>query len=62
MKGKHSIKSKIALKDPQNYEARSNIMWIATWTLNTLVAKGKLQTGWYKILSKEEIVQILKSH
>ena len=35
-------------------------MWIATWALNTLVAKGKQQTGWYKILSKEEIVQILK--
>ena len=37
--------SKIALKDPQNYEARSNIMWIATWALNTLVAKGKA-TDW----------------
>ena len=30
-----------AIKDPNNYEARSNIMWIATWALNTLVAKGK---------------------
>lgn len=37
--------SKIALKDPQDYEARSNIMWIATWALNTLVAKGK-DTDW----------------
>lgn len=37
--------SKIAVKDPQNYEARSNIMWIATWALNTLVAKGKT-TDW----------------
>ena len=37
--------SKIAVKDPQNYEARSNIMWIATWALNTLVAKGK-STDW----------------
>ena len=37
--------SKIALKDLQNYEARSNIMWIATWALNTLVAKGKA-TDW----------------
>lgn len=36
---------KVALKDPQNYEARSNIMWIATWALNTLVAKGKA-TDW----------------
>ena len=33
--------SRIANKDPQNYEARSNIMWTATWALNTLVAKGK---------------------
>ena len=37
--------SKVAVKDPQNYEARSNIMWIATWALNTLVAKGKT-TDW----------------
>ena len=37
--------SKIAVKDPKNYEARSNIMWIATWALNTLVAKGKA-TDW----------------
>lgn len=37
--------SKIAVKDPENYEARSNIMWIATWALNTLVAKGKT-TDW----------------
>lgn len=37
--------SRIAVKDPQNYEARSNIMWIATWALNTLVAKGKT-TDW----------------
>ncbi len=37
--------SRIAVKDPQNYEARSNIMWIATWALNTLVAKGK-STDW----------------
>lgn len=37
--------SRIAIQDPQNYEARSNIMWIATWALNTLVAKGK-STDW----------------
>ena len=37
--------SKIAIKDPENYEARSNIMWIATWALNTLVAMGK-STDW----------------
>lgn len=33
--------SGIAINDPTNYEARSNIMWIATWALNTLTAKGK---------------------
>lgn len=37
--------SRIAVKYPQNYEARSNIMWTATWALNTLVAKGK-STDW----------------
>lgn len=35
--------SRIAVKDPTNYEARSNIMWSATWALNTLVGKGKSQ-------------------
>ena len=33
--------SKIAVKNPNDYEARSNIMWTATWALNTLVAMGK---------------------
>jgi len=37
--------SLIANKNPQDYEARSNIMWTATWALNTLVAKGK-STDW----------------
>lgn len=37
--------SKIAVENPNDYEARSNIMWIATWALNTLVAKGK-STDW----------------
>lgn len=37
--------SRIAAQDPKNYEARSNIMWIATWALNTLVAQGK-STDW----------------
>ncbi|MDE6550938.1 MAG: iron-containing alcohol dehydrogenase [Clostridia bacterium] len=35
----------IAVDNPLDYEARSNIMWIATWALNTLVAKGKT-TDW----------------
>ena len=37
--------SKIAVKNPRDYEARSNIMWTATWALNTLIAKGKT-TDW----------------
>ena len=35
--------SRMAVQDPHNYEARSNIMWIATWALNTLIGKGKTQ-------------------
>ena len=37
--------SRVAIKNPLDYEARSNIMWIATWALNTFVAKGKT-TDW----------------
>ena len=37
--------SRTAIKNPADYEARSNIMWIATWALNTFVAKGKT-TDW----------------
>ena len=33
--------SRVAVKDPLNYEARSNIMWCATWALNTLLKMGK---------------------
>ena len=37
--------SRVANTDMQNYEARSNIMWTATWALNTLVSRGKT-TDW----------------
>lgn len=37
--------SRIANQDPRNYEARSNLMWTATWALNTLVSRGK-STDW----------------
>ena len=37
--------SRAAVEDPQNYEARSNLMWTATWALNTLLSKGKT-TDW----------------
>ena len=37
--------SRIAIQNPEDYEARSNIMWAATWALNTLVSRGK-STDW----------------
>ena len=37
--------SRIANQDPQDYEARSNLMWAATWALNTLISRGKA-TDW----------------
>ena len=37
--------SLIALENPNDYEARSNIMWTATWALNTLIDRGK-STDW----------------
>ncbi|WP_080797467.1 iron-containing alcohol dehydrogenase [Arabiibacter massiliensis] len=37
--------SRAAVADPRDYEARSNIMWAATWALNTLFAMGKA-TDW----------------
>ena len=39
----HSTRA--AVRNPRDYEARSNIMWTATWALNTLVAMGK-STDW----------------
>ena len=37
--------SRVAVANPEDYEARSNIMWTATWALNTLIAMGK-PTDW----------------
>lgn len=37
--------SLIAIDNPNDYEARSNIMWTATWALNTLISRGKT-TDW----------------
>ena len=34
-----------ASANPTDYEARSNIMWTATWALNTLISRGKT-TDW----------------
>lgn len=35
--------SRIAIRNPRDYEARSNLMWAATWALNTLIGRGKRQ-------------------
>lgn len=37
--------SLVAVENPEDYEARSNIMWAATWALNTLISRGKT-TDW----------------
>lgn len=37
--------SRIAFANPEDYEARSNLMWTATWALNTLISRGK-STDW----------------
>ncbi len=37
--------SLVAVDNPQDYEARSNLMWCATWALNTLISRGK-STDW----------------
>ena len=39
------VSSRTAIREPENYEARSNIMWASTWALNTLLAMGK-STDW----------------
>lgn len=35
--------SRVAIKDPEDYEARSNIMWTATWGISSIVGSGKVQ-------------------
>lgn len=39
------VSSRKAKENPKNYEARSNIMWTATWALNGLIDCGK-STDW----------------
>ena len=39
------VSSRKALANPEDYEARSNIMWTATWALNGLIECGK-PTDW----------------
>ena len=41
---KSLIKSSlVAIENPTDYEARSNIMWTATWALNNLICCGKTE-------------------
>lgn len=35
----------IAMKEPDNYEARANLMWTSSWAINSFVNGGK-QQGW----------------
>lgn len=35
--------SRIAIKNPEDYEARSNIMWTATWGISSIVGSDKIQ-------------------
>ena len=49
------VYGKNAKPDTFLYEARSNIMWCATWALNTLVAKGK-STDWMVHMLGQAIV------
>ena len=37
------VSARKAVINTEDYEARSNIMWTATWALNTLIGKGKTQ-------------------
>ena len=39
------VSSRQVIANPEDYEARSNIMWTATWALNGLIACGK-PTDW----------------
>lgn len=33
----------IAMKEPDNYEARANLMWASSWAINGFITGGKLQ-------------------
>ena len=35
--------SRVAIRNPEDYEARSNLMWSATWGLNTFLGTGKTE-------------------
>lgn len=36
----------IAIKEPENYEARANLMWASVWAINGFVGCGKIGRRW----------------
>ena len=32
----------IAVKEPENYEARANLMWASSWAINGFIEMGKV--------------------
>lgn len=36
----------IAIKEPDNYEARANLMWASSWAINGFIDGGKNSTAW----------------
>lgn len=36
----------ISIKEPNNYEARANLMWASSWAINGFVNGGKHNTSW----------------
>ncbi len=48
----------ILLQDPENYEARANIMWASSLALNGLTATGKLFGDWSTHMIEHEVSAI----
>ncbi len=56
------VSSRVAIKDPENYEARSNLMWAATWALNTLIGRGKRQDWMPHMIGKAITAHTCATH
>ncbi len=51
--------SLVAIKNPNDYEARSNIMWTATWALTLLLPKAKQLIGRFICsVRQSEVIQM----
>ncbi len=48
----------IALTDPENYEARANLMWASSLALNGLTATGKMMGDWSTHMIEHEVSAI----